>query len=225
LAKINAVIFDLDNVLYDERDYVFAAYREIAAFLSKRYGLSDKMIYRKLVHDLRKKSSMYPRLFNDLLDDLGLDPSLLRDLLLIYANVAPPLCLFLEAESVLQTLRKRGIKLALVTNGGIGIQRNKIRLLHLEKYFDAVIYARDMGEGNEKPYPEAYRVALQELGVKPEETLCVGDNPYTDFWGAKKLGIRSIRVCRGEFRNVRLGEEYEADSKVHTLREICELFK
>lgn len=42
MTKIRAVIFDLDNVLYDEKDYFYAAFKEIAAFLSERCNLSQE---------------------------------------------------------------------------------------------------------------------------------------------------------------------------------------
>jgi len=216
------VIFDLDNVLYDEGDYVIAAYRKIASFLSERCSLSEEEICSKLVSDLRRKGSMYPRLFNDLLAELKLDQSLVPDLLKLYASATLDLSLFPDAEDALRVLREQRIKLGLVTNGNVAIQRNKIRLLKLERCFDAIVYAREVGKAD-KPDPEAYRFALEALGVKPEETICVGDNPYTDFWGAKKLGIQTVRVCRGEFKDVRLSEEFEADITVRTLSEICSL--
>ncbi len=76
MARICAVIFDLDNVLYDERDYICAAFRSIALFLSERCRFSEDEIYSKLVCDFEKKGSMYPRLFNDAVDDLGLNQNL-----------------------------------------------------------------------------------------------------------------------------------------------------
>jgi len=54
LVRINAVIFDLDNVLFNEQDYINAAYRNIAAFLSNRYRLQKDQVYQKLLKDLQK---------------------------------------------------------------------------------------------------------------------------------------------------------------------------
>jgi putative hydrolase of the HAD superfamily len=92
-------------------------------------------------------------------------------------------------------------------------------LLGIEKYFDSVVYARELGKENEKPNPEAYRVALQALRSKPDETICIGDNPHTDFYGAKKLGVRTVRLIGGEFKDVKLSGEYEADLSVRNLEE------
>jgi putative hydrolase of the HAD superfamily len=127
--------------------------------------------------------------------------------------------LFPEAPKVLLALRGLGLKLSLVTNGNVQIQRNKVRLLGVEKFFDAVVFARESETGKEKPNPEAYRVALQKLGVGAGETVCVGDNPYTDFFGAKQLGMRTVRVLFGEFKDVHLSEEFEAEIVIDNLAE------
>jgi putative hydrolase of the HAD superfamily len=219
LARINAVIFDLDNVLFNEYDYIDAAYHKIAHFLSKSYHLSEHQIYAKLLEDFQKKTGMYPHLFNDLLADLGLELAVLPEILKIYVNTDTKLELFPEAEHLLKDLKKKQLRLGLVTNGNAAIQRNKIRLLKIEQYFDTIVYARELGNGNEKPDPEVYRVTLETLHSKPEETLCIGDNPYTDFLGAKKLGIQTVRLLKGEFKDVKLSEEYEADSAVNSLEE------
>ena len=219
MSRIRAVIFDLDNVLYAEKDYILAAYREIAGFLSPRCSLSKREIYGKLVGGWRRKTSMYPRLFNDLVADLGLGQELVPELLRIYVGVAPKLSLHPGAGDLLGFLRGRGMKLGLLTNGNVGAQRNKVHLLGIEEFFDVVVYAREKGKESEKPNPEAYRGVLDLLHVAPEETVCVGDNPHTDFWGAKKLGMRTVRVLSGEFKDVRLATEYESDVDVRTLDE------
>ncbi len=220
MLSIRAAVFDLDNVLYDEKDYVFPALRKIARFIAGYCRFSEDAIYFMLISDFNKKGSMYPRLFNDILDDLRLDQSLIKEILRLYAQADPKLEFFPETKNVLLTLRDLGIKLALVTNGGVQIQRNKIRLLDAEKYFDAVLYAREIERGNDKPDPQVYWAALQKLGVEGGETICVGDNPFTDFYGAKQLGMRTIRVLYGEFKDVHLSEEYEADFSVNNIAEL-----
>lgn len=123
---------------------------------------------------------------------------------------------------MLSGLKDLGIKLALLTNGGVLIQRNKVHLLEVEKYFDAVVYAR---ETREKPDSEAYKVSIEKLGVKAGSTLCVGDNPYTDFLGAKKLGMRTVRLFSGEFKRVHLNDDYEAEIAVDSLSDILDIVR
>jgi FMN phosphatase YigB (HAD superfamily) len=85
------------------------------------------------------------------------------------------------------------------------------------------VYAREVGNKKEKPDPEVYRFTLEALHSKPEETICIGDNPYTDFLGAKKLGIRTVRLLNGEFKDVRLSEDYEADLTVSSLEAFSDI--
>jgi putative hydrolase of the HAD superfamily len=223
MSKINAVIFDLDNVLYDEKDYFYAAFEKIAAYLSDRCSIPKEKIFEKLVADFQNKSSLYPRLFNDLIADCGLDQKLITELMTLFSSVKPNLEMFSGSKDLLLALRKQRIKLGLVTNGNIQTQKNKVHLLKIEKYFDSIIYAREMGIGREKPDPQAYRAMLQALGVKAEETICVGDNPFTDFLGAKKLGIKTVRLQGGEFKNVNLSQEYEADMTISSIIQIFNL--
>jgi len=223
LVQISAVIFDLDNVLFNEQDYINAAYRNIAVFLSKRFRLQEEQVYQKLLNDLQKKTSRYPHLFNDLLTDLGLDQVTLPDILKIYASTNINLKLYPDAENLLSALKNQKIKLVLVTNGNVETQRNKVGLLKIEKYFDIIVYARELGKENEKPNPEVYRLIFQTLGSKPEEAISIGDNPYTDFLGAKKIGVRTVRLLSGEFKDVRLSEEYEADLSVGNLEEFSKI--
>jgi len=144
---------------------------------------------------------------------------MLPGILKIYANTTIKLELALGAEHLLNALKKQKIKLGLVTNGNVETQRNKVRLLGIEKYFDTIVYARELVKENEKPNSAVYRVTLEALRCKPEETICIGDNPHTDFWGAKKLGVRTVRLLSGEFKDVRLSEAYEADLTVRNLEE------
>ena len=225
MTCIKAVIFDLDNTLYDETDYIYAAYRGVARFLSNRCRFSEEELYTKLVSDLKKKGSLYPRLFNDLVADLGLDQSLVPDILSLYAGVDVPISLFAESEATLLTLRQLGMKLALVTNGGTKTQRNKVRLLDVEKYFEVIVYSRETEGALEKPHPEVYEETLKKLGTRAENVLCVGDNPYTDFLGAKKLRMRTLRLLRGEFRDVHLSDEYEAEYVLNSLEGLFEVLK
>jgi putative hydrolase of the HAD superfamily len=219
MAHVCAVIFDLDNVLYNERDYIFAAFRSIASFLSERCRYSPVEVYSKLVCDFEKKSSLYPRLFNDVLNHLSLNQDLVPEILRLYATVDAKIELFPAASSMLLGLRCLGLKLALVTNGNVRIQSNKIRLLGVKRFFDVAVFARETPSSKEKPNPDAYIVALQKLGVRAEETVCIGDNPYTDFWGAKQIGIRTVRLLCGEFKDVHLNEAYEAEIVLDKLGE------
>jgi putative hydrolase of the HAD superfamily len=223
--KITTVIFDLDNVLFNEKLYIYFAYREIARFLSHHSNYSEDELFEKLEHDLEQKGTMYPRLFNDLLNDLGISENLIPEILRIYGCISAPIQLYPGAENLLAKLRQDGLKLGLATNGSVNTQRNKVRLLDIEKYFDTIVYARELGEKKEKPNPDVYRNTLEKLHVTSSESMYVGDNPYTDFVGARQIGLLTTRLLVGEFKEINLGKEYEADFQIYSLQGIDDLLK
>ena len=222
--EIKTIILDLDNVLYDETDYIFAAYREIASYLSRHKGVNQKDVFTKLVSEFKKKTSMYSRLFNDLLHDFKLDNDILPKILAIYSCVQPKIKLYEGVEEMLLELKKK-YKLGLLTNGNVKTQKNKVNLLNIENLFDRISYARELGDNNEKPNTMAYKVLLDRLGVQQKNAICIGDNPYTDFIGAKRLGILTVRVLTGEFKDVTVDKEYDADITVNNLKELKNLLE
>ena len=51
-----------------------------------------------------------------------------------------------------------------------------------------------------KPEEDFFRLALEEIGCDPEETLMVGDDLYNDIWGAQNVGIQAALVRTGKYR-------------------------
>jgi hypothetical protein len=70
--------FDLDNVLYDKKDYIFAAFRCIARFLFELCRFSKYEVYFKSVCDFAESGIRNPRLFNGGVSNFGLDQSWFR---------------------------------------------------------------------------------------------------------------------------------------------------
>ena len=81
---MKAILFDLDNTLYDGKQYNLGAFNKIAKYLSKKYSLSRQEIYKKLVNLWKKKTSMYPHLFDDLLNSLDLKNELENIIKIVY---------------------------------------------------------------------------------------------------------------------------------------------
>ncbi len=109
---------------------------------------------------------------------------------------------------ILPTLKRKNFKMAILTNGTIKSQRNKIQLLNLNEYFDLVCIARELGEDYEKPNCAGYRYIIESLNVESKNTIYIGDNPYYDFQGAKELGISTVRLRRGEFKDIEINNHY-----------------
>ena len=103
-------------------------------------------------------------------------------------RVAP----FPGAIETLETLRARGHRLGLVTNGSGEFQRRKIDRYDLGRHFEDIRIEGEQGIG--KPHAEAFLRALDAFGAGPEDAWMVGDNLVADIRGAQEVGIHSVWV-------------------------------
>ena len=95
------------------------------------------------------------------------------------ANRDEQMRLFPDAHNVIDALKARGMRLALVTNGAAKDQRAKIERFDLARRFDHIQIEGEHGFG--KPEERAYTHAMEMLGVRPHETWMVGDNLEWEF--------------------------------------------
>lgn len=94
------------------------------------------------------------------------------------------------ARHTLETLRRTGVQLALVTNGASEIQRAKLERFSLTPLFDHIQIEGEHGFG--KPEPQAYLHALEALNAQPEAVWMVGDNLEWEVAAPQRLGIYGI---------------------------------
>ena len=102
--------------------------------------------------------------------------------------------LFPGVTTALETLRRRGVPLALVTNGDTTHQRRKITQHDLERFFDVIVIEGEFGAG--KPDEIVYRHALAALRARAIDAVMIGDHLEFDVGGAQRLGIRGIWLDR-----------------------------
>jgi putative hydrolase of the HAD superfamily len=122
------------------------------------------------------------------------------------------------AEECLATLAAAGLKLGIVCDVGlIGSTTLRARLhdFGLLAFFDGWSFSDETDVF--KPRPEAFLVALEEMGVAPEDAAHIGDNAGTDVAGAKALGMRAFRYTGQMDRG---DGAVAADAIVADLREV-----
>lgn len=126
------------------------------------------------------------------LQRLGVDArSLVEEIAVAYMrNRDSTIRPFPGAIEALRWLRRRGVRLALITNGEGTMQRGKIERFGLASLFDCILIEGEVGLG--KPDERMYRRALEQMGVGPEEAWMVGDNLAWDVLAPQKLGIAGI---------------------------------
>jgi len=99
---------------------------------------------------------------------------------------------FPGAVEALETLRARGVALALVTNGSGEAQRAKLVRFDLARHFDAILVEGEFGVG--KPDLAIYVEALRSLRAEPAQAAMVGDNLEWDVAAPQRLGLRGIWI-------------------------------
>ena len=126
---------------------------------------------------------------------------------------------FPDVEDTLAALRGT-FRLAILTNGTPGLQREKIAGSGLAHYFDAVTVAGEVGVG--KPDARAFAAALEAAGATPGGTVMVGDSLRRDVQGAQQAGLRAFWLNRnGRDREL----DMMPDAEMTSLRELPTLLR
>lgn len=224
---VKAVIFDLDDTLYNELDYVLQGFRNVAEYLAKEYSIDVDEVHEQMCGILKGQGR--GKIFDSICEIYHIDAPV-KKLVEIYRATKPKLSLYPDAEEVLSMLRKKNIGLGLITDGCSQVQHNKIDALCLNDLMDVVLATDDLGKDEEgkpycKPNPKVYEVVLEKLQCKPQEAVYIGDNPQKDFIGAKALGMKTIRIVRkqGDHMQDKVSKEYEADVTINSLSAIEDL--
>jgi HAD superfamily hydrolase (TIGR01549 family) len=102
--------------------------------------------------------------------------------------------LFKDTLSTLETLKKRGFLLGIVTNRQYGGEpfMEDLQELGLLDYFDARHIAISADLGIRKPAPAIFLDVLDKCGIPPEETAMVGDSLRADVAGANNLNMLAV---------------------------------
>jgi HAD superfamily hydrolase (TIGR01549 family) len=109
--------------------------------------------------------------------------------------------LFDDVGELFTALKSAGIPLALITNGASDTQREKLRVLEIERWFDAVVISGEIGIAKPDVFP--FDLALNKLKVEPDKVWHVGDSLTADVAGAKAAGLTAVWLNR---RGVSPGE-------------------
>jgi putative hydrolase of the HAD superfamily len=198
---IRGIGFDLDDTLYEHAQYVRGAYRDIAAAVSQVTGVGAEEFFQRIYLDWQQRTSRCTRIFSDALAAYGLySPELERRLVEVYRAHRPSLTPHAGVPQGLRSLRDKGLRLGLLTDGQLEVQRRKVRVLGLEDAFDVLVYTGSLGRDFYKPHAAGFIELIKQLGVEATEAVYVGDNPFTDFESARDLGMCTVRVLSGEYR-------------------------
>lgn len=186
---IEAVIFDMDGVLIDAKEWHYAALNRALRLFGVEISLADHLTTfdglptrRKL--ELLSVTERFPLALHGFVNEL----KQAYTMEIVGARCKPTF----THEYALSSLKRRGLKLAVASNS----VRNSVTAMMdrsgLDQYLDLMLSNEDVALA--KPDPEIYIAAMTRLGVSPERTLIVEDNDH---------GVRAARASGAHVMVVR----------------------
>ena len=219
---LKAIIFDLDDTLFLERDYVKSGFKAVASYCHQQFNLpvlqSFDFLWTKFQNGYRGN------LFDKLIEEDTSCCASVDELVEVYRKHKPDIQLVDGVENLIRSLnRDKGT--GLISDGYLATQKNKLESLNIELLFDTVLLTDTLGRENWKPSPVPYLKVLNDLGTSPEESVYIGDNPKKDFIFPNESGMKSIRIRyeNGVYND--LEPESEKHSPTITVNSISELHK
>jgi putative hydrolase of the HAD superfamily len=189
------IVYDLDDTLYPEEDYVRSGLRTVGRALGAELGVPDLADRLLLCFQQGDRAHIYNRALEEL-GSSGPDVTrLVERMVQMHRLHTPGIILFPDAEESLQYWRKRA-KLGIISDGFLAVQQAKITALGLESRVDAIILTDQRGREYWKPHPWAFEQAAERLKVPHNRCVYVADNPAKDFVAPNALGWTSVCVRR-----------------------------
>jgi putative hydrolase of the HAD superfamily len=189
---LKAIVFDLDDTLYAERDYVLSGFRAVGRWVQSRLGISehDAFIEFRRMFDSGARTDTFDRWLGG--RDLR-DKGLVTQMVTVYRDHVPEISPTPGTEEILKRLRSQ-YRLGLLSDGDLSVQRGKLHQLGLRNLFDAVLFTAECGPGHSKPSVRPFEVILSRLAVAGHDSVYVADNPAKDFLGARRAAMYTIRI-------------------------------
>jgi putative hydrolase of the HAD superfamily len=220
---IKAWIFDLDDTLYPERDYVRSGFRAVGQWAEADLKRSEVIVRAQL--QALFEGGFRGDAFQWWLTEQGLPETLLPEMVRIYREHVPQIAFYPDTQPVLDAL-KQHYRLGLVTEGRRAGQEAKIQALDLNRWIEAVLILGEEDRAEWKPSRKPFDRMIGMLSIMGAEAAYVGDNPQKDFRGAREAGLRSVRIRRSDGLHADeepAGAQDAPDLEIRSLDELCSM--
>lgn len=187
-SNFKLIIFDLDNTLINEEDYLFQGYKKIANYLLEKYRINDSLIESTLIEEfcLNGRKNLFDKLFNKFKithEELDAVLKILREFKPF--NKIP---LIHPMKIILEKLKLTGIPYIILTNGNPAQQKNKINNIEWGDLLPHVIYANEI---EPKPSDLSIKKYLYSTNKQfdKKQILMIGDSKVDKLF-AKNFGCK-----------------------------------
>jgi putative hydrolase of the HAD superfamily len=184
------VVFDLDDTLYPEADYVDSGVRYVCAQINSLCGIDCYEAIK--AQRLRDAKLDWLSLACEL---TGLKPSVKESLLWMYRLHAPDIRLSDNCSVSLEKIKSAALAVAVLTDGRAVTQKLKLASLGLSHW--PAYVSEDYGSA--KPDPDRFQAIQKDFPA--DQYVYVADNVQKDFLGCNPLGWLGIGM-RGNDRNI-----------------------
>ncbi len=212
--EVKGVIFDLDNTLVNFVEAKLIACEEVIDHLDT--GDPKELFYQFLNGDHHIED---PQNIKDYLESKNkYDHEAYERCSDIYRSTKlENIKLYSGVKQVLGEIREKGLKIGLVTDAESADAMDRLKKVDLIDSFDTIVTFDDTGK--KKPNKEPFIYCLDQMELKPEEVVLVGDSLDRDIDPGKKIGMITVHAGYGD-ENYMEKREVEA---AHSIEEIDEL--
>lgn len=179
------IVFDLDDTLYDEIDFVRSGYAAIADAVRKRFGIECRDLLGE-----RLETRQFEGAFQEVVRAYRLPDDALAFMVETYRAHQPAIQPRDGVVALLAAVKRRGVVVGCITDGRGATQRNKVAALGLGGILEPVLISEETGHA--KPDPHNFR---EMMGlVEADEFWYVADNSAKDFIAPNALGWTTLGI-------------------------------
>ncbi len=200
MRNVQAIIFDLDNTLWDVGPVILRAEHAMLAYLADRYPRILELHTADSMRDVRARMAIeHPAMRHDFTWlrkqalrahalEAGYPGSLAEEVFEVFYRARNEVALYDDVLPSLEGLRRR-FRLFAISNGNADLD-----VIGLASYFEGSLAAREAGML--KPDPRIFALLLERAGLGPQQAVHVGDDPEADVEGARGAGVVPVWLNR-----------------------------
>jgi putative hydrolase of the HAD superfamily len=192
---IRGLVFDMDDTLYDEADYVRSGFGAVARAAGRSGAEIDALTgWLEAAFMSGARGDTFDRLRAAYPDVAArFSTAALVD---VYRAHRPDIHLTDDVSDLLDRLCGLGLRLGVLTDGPVASQAAKAAALGLARWFEPILITGGHDATFTKPGTAGFAAIADVWGLPAHELAYVGDNPAKDFIGPHRLGWTAIRLSR-----------------------------